>query len=61
MRIGERVIAVRKEASRTGQNTVMGIVIEIWENDCAVELLINDRQRMSVKLNFEDWTFLEGL
>lgn len=61
MRIGERVIAVRKVASRIYLNTVMGTVVEVFENDCAVEIIITDWQRMDVRLNFEDWTFLEGL
>ena len=61
MKIGDRVIAVRKVASRIYQNTVMGTVVEVWDNACAVQINIGKDTETSFKMHFNDWTFLGGV
>lgn len=61
MRVGERVIAVRKVASDVYQNTVIGTVVEVWSNACAVQIDIGKDTETAFKLHFNDWTFWEWL
>ena len=55
--VGDSVIARRKVKSEIYHNTVIGPVVDVWDNACRIVTNAGEEYEGDFKLHFSDWTF----